>query len=107
MAITFSIAFAVSFFGVGLFSHPNVLAQAEPFYKGKTLRVIVAFSPGGAYDTWARMITKHLDKYIPGNPAIIVSKHAGRGFDYRCKLPLQYRGARWLNSRPNFLGALF
>jgi tripartite-type tricarboxylate transporter receptor subunit TctC len=57
----------------------NLGAQPEPFYKGQTLRVIVAFTPGGAYDTWARMITKHLDKYIPGNPTIVVQNMPGAG----------------------------
>ena len=33
-----------------LFLGDRVEAQSEPFYKGKTLRVIVGFSPGGAYD---------------------------------------------------------
>jgi tripartite-type tricarboxylate transporter receptor subunit TctC len=79
MSIMFSLAFAVSFFAVNLFSHSDVLAQAEAFYKGKNLRVIVAFSPGGAYDTWARMITKHMDKYIPGGPSIVVQNMPGAG----------------------------
>jgi tripartite-type tricarboxylate transporter receptor subunit TctC len=67
------------FFGSGLFLSDKSSAQVEPFYKGKTLRVIVAFSPGGAYDTWARMITKHLGKYIPGNPILVVQNMPGAG----------------------------
>ena len=62
-----------------LFFGDKIEAQGEPFYKGKTLRVIVAFSPGGAYDTWARMITKHLGRYIPGNPILIVQNMSGAG----------------------------
>lgn len=57
----------------------RVGAQVETFYQGKTLRVIVAFSPGGAYDTWARMIIKHLGKYIPGNPNLVVQNMPGGG----------------------------
>ncbi|MBM4299784.1 MAG: hypothetical protein FJ143_18735 [Deltaproteobacteria bacterium] len=55
------------------------LGQVDEAYRGKTLRVIVAFSPGGAYDTWARMIAKHLGKYIPGNPNLIVQNMPGAG----------------------------
>ncbi|HVH90101.1 MAG TPA: tripartite tricarboxylate transporter substrate-binding protein [Candidatus Acidoferrum sp.] len=66
-------------FDCSLLPADNLSAQAEPFYKGQTLRVIVAFTPGGAYDTWARMITKHLDKYIPGNPMIVVQNMPGAG----------------------------
>ena len=66
-------------FGSGSVAVNRSLAQVENVYKGKTLRVIVAFSPGGAYDTWARMITKHLGKYIPGNPNLIVQNMPGAG----------------------------
>jgi tripartite-type tricarboxylate transporter receptor subunit TctC len=74
-----TILFVLCLFGCSLLPADNLNAQAEPFYKGQTLRVIVAFTPGGAYDTWARMITKHLDKYIPGNPTIVVQNMPGAG----------------------------
>ena len=64
---------------VSLFLGDRVEAQGEPFYKGKTLRVIVGFSPGGAYDIWARMIAKHLGRYIPGNPILTVQNMPGAG----------------------------
>ncbi|MFQ5849614.1 MAG: Bug family tripartite tricarboxylate transporter substrate binding protein [Candidatus Binatia bacterium] len=54
-------------------------AGAAGFYEGKTLRLIVGTSPGGGYDTYARAIARHLDKYIPGNPAIIVQNMPGAG----------------------------
>ena len=47
------------------------------FYHGKTLRIIVGFTPGGGYDQYSRLIGRHLSKYIPGNPAIIVDNMAG------------------------------
>jgi len=49
------------------------------FYKGKTVRIIVGFSAGGGYDAYSRLIGRHLGKYIPGNPAIIVDNMAGAG----------------------------
>jgi tripartite-type tricarboxylate transporter receptor subunit TctC len=69
----------VGLFGSGLFFSDRLSAQPEPFYKGKTVRLIVGFSPGGAYDTWARMITKHYGKYIPGNPTLMVQNMPGAG----------------------------
>jgi tripartite-type tricarboxylate transporter receptor subunit TctC len=57
----------------------DLKAQSEPFYKGKTIRVIVAFSPGGGYDLWARLITRYMDRYIPGNPNFIVQNMPGAG----------------------------
>jgi len=62
-----------------IFPASMALAQ-EPFYKGKALRIIVATSPGGGYDTYSRAIARHLGKHIPGNPAIIVENMPGAGF---------------------------
>jgi tripartite-type tricarboxylate transporter receptor subunit TctC len=55
-----------------------VYAQ-EPFYKGKTVRIVVGFSPGGGFDTYSRAIARHLGRHIPGNPAIIVENMTGAG----------------------------
>jgi tripartite-type tricarboxylate transporter receptor subunit TctC len=55
-----------------------ILAQ-EPFYKGKTIRLIVGLAPGGGYDTYSRLIARHMSKYIPGNPAIVVENMDGAG----------------------------
>ena len=71
--------FLLGLLGWSVFAGDELSAQVEPFYKGKTVRVIVAFTPGGAYDTWARMITKHLDKYIPGSPTLVVQNMPGAG----------------------------
>lgn len=49
------------------------------FYRGKTVRIIVGFSAGGGYDQYSRVIGRHLSKYIPGNPAIIVDNMTGAG----------------------------
>jgi tripartite-type tricarboxylate transporter receptor subunit TctC len=52
----------------------------EPFYKGKTIRLIVATTAGGGYDTYSRTIARHFGKHIPGNPTIIVDNMPGAGF---------------------------
>jgi tripartite-type tricarboxylate transporter receptor subunit TctC len=49
------------------------------FYRGKTVRIIVGFSAGGGYDQYSRLIGRHLSKYIPGNPNVIVDNMAGAG----------------------------
>ena len=41
-------------------------ASDDDFYKGKTIRLIVAFSAGGGYDAYSRAIGRHLGKHIPG-----------------------------------------
>ena len=56
----------------------NVSAQTS-FFEGKTVRILVGFSPGGAYDVWARVIAQYMGKYIPGNPAFVVQNMTGGG----------------------------
>lgn len=51
----------------------------EPFFKGKTIRIIVGFSPGGGYDTYSRVIARHIGRHIPGNPTVIVENMTGAG----------------------------
>jgi tripartite-type tricarboxylate transporter receptor subunit TctC len=50
---------------------------AAPYYEGKTIRVIVGFSAGGGFDTYSRLIARHMSKHIPGNPAIVVENMTG------------------------------
>lgn len=54
-------------------------AATDEFYQGKTVRLIVAFSPGGGFDTYSRAIARHLGKHIPGNPTIVVENMTGAG----------------------------
>jgi tripartite-type tricarboxylate transporter receptor subunit TctC len=54
-------------------------AVADEFYKGKTIRFIVGFSAGGGFDTYSRMIARHIGKHIPGNPDTIVENMTGAG----------------------------
>jgi tripartite-type tricarboxylate transporter receptor subunit TctC len=56
----------------------NLHAQAD-FYKGKTIRVVIGYSPGGTNDLWARAIARFWSKHIPGNPDIIVQNMPGAG----------------------------
>ena len=63
---------------ISLFLSADLSAQ-EAFYKGKTVRMIVAFSPGGGFDTYTRAIGRHIGKHIPGNPSVIVENITGAG----------------------------
>ena len=49
------------------------------FYNGKTIRIVVGLSSGGGYDRAARMLARHMGKYIPGNPSIVVQNMPGAG----------------------------
>ena len=52
-------------------------ARAADFYQGKTLTVIIGFAPGGGVDTTARVVTRHLVRFIPGQPALVVQNMEG------------------------------
>src|SRR5688572_8320415 len=64
---------------ISLFWGSAAQAQATPFYKDKTIRIIVGFTAGGLYDQYARILSRHMPKYIPGNPNIIVQNMPGAG----------------------------
>jgi tripartite-type tricarboxylate transporter receptor subunit TctC len=61
--------------GSGLASAQDV----ADFYRGKTVTIQVGTSAGGGYDSYARLLGRHLGKYIPGNPAIAVQNRPGGG----------------------------
>jgi tripartite-type tricarboxylate transporter receptor subunit TctC len=49
------------------------------FYKGKTIELDIGLSVGGAYDAYARMLSRTMGKYIPGNPSIVPKTMEGAG----------------------------
>ncbi len=49
------------------------------FYRGKTIRIVVGFAPGGAFDVYSRILAKYLPKYLPGSPTVIVENRPGAG----------------------------
>jgi tripartite-type tricarboxylate transporter receptor subunit TctC len=54
-------------------------AQAQPFFEGKTITIITSTGAGGGYDVTARLVARHLPRYIPGNPTMIVQNMPGGG----------------------------
>ena len=55
-------------------------AQAqEPFYKGKTIDLIIGYPTGGSNDVYARLLSTHLGKHIPGNPSVVPRNMPGAG----------------------------
>jgi tripartite-type tricarboxylate transporter receptor subunit TctC len=53
--------------------------SVEEFYKGKRITITVGYGPGGGYDVFARLVARHMGKYIPGNPQIVVQNMPGAG----------------------------
>ena len=70
---------ALSFIAVfTLLSLAPQTGEAQPSrYAGKTVRIVVGYSPGGGYDATARILARHLPKHIPDKPNIIVQNMPG------------------------------
>jgi tripartite-type tricarboxylate transporter receptor subunit TctC len=49
------------------------------FYKGKQIRMVVGTEAGQDYDTWARLVARHMRPYIPGNPNFVIENMPGAG----------------------------
>ena len=56
-----------------------VRRQRDPFYQGKSIKIIVGFTSGGFYDRWSRLLARYVPKYLPGNPEMIVQNMPGAG----------------------------
>jgi tripartite-type tricarboxylate transporter receptor subunit TctC len=60
-------------------AQPTWAADESDYYRGKTITIIIPIGPGGAYDAYARLVSRHLGKHISGNPAIIARNMPGGG----------------------------
>ena len=58
---------------------PCTASAQTPFYQGKTLSLIVGYSPGGTYDLTTRLVSRHIGKHIAGDPATNVQNLPGAG----------------------------
>ena len=61
---------------------PVSTAQAQSvaeFYRGKSIELDISSSVGGGYDAYARLLARHLGRFIPGNPAVVPKNMEGAG----------------------------
>ena len=71
-----------AFAAVAIALLPSSAAFAQSpaeFYKGKSIELYIAYSAGGGYDLYARMLARHLGRHIPGNPQIVPKNMEGAG----------------------------
>src|SRR5262249_29731571 len=67
------------FVAVGLVAPARAPPPVENFYKGKQINLIVGSGPGGGYAVVARLLARHLGRYVAGNPNIVVQNMPGAG----------------------------
>ena len=72
--------------GCGLAALVPVLAAAStpaaaqaPTLAGKAVTMVIGFGPGGGYDSWGRVMARHIGKHLPGNPTVIPQNMPGGG----------------------------
>ena len=81
---------AIAFFGGLILSATAARADAvEDFYKGKKISLYVGYTAGGGYDVYARLLSRHMGRFMPGQPGLVVQNMPGAG---------SVRLANWLNS---------
>jgi tripartite-type tricarboxylate transporter receptor subunit TctC len=65
---------------LALLASVPIPARAEPaFFNGKSVKIIVGMPPGGGVDSYARLVQRHLARFVPGAPAIVVQNMPGAG----------------------------
>ncbi len=72
------LAFGALVAGAVAFSGPATAATGADYYNGKTVTWIVATSPGGGHDYFARLMSRHMEKALPGS-TFVVKNRPGAG----------------------------
>lgn len=58
---------------------PALAQSGADFYKGRQLTIMVGFPPGGGYDIYARVLARHISRFVPGGPTVVVQNMPGAG----------------------------
>lgn len=70
-------------------SGPVMAQDAASYFKGKQVRLTVGFTPGGGYDAYTRLLSRHYSRHIPGEPEMIVVNMPGAS---------SFKSVQYLNS---------
>src|SRR5262245_61569420 len=66
-------------FAVVTWSSTPIWAQGSPDLAGRTVNVIIGFGPGSGYDTWGRIVARHIGRHLPGKPTVVPQNMPGAG----------------------------
>ena len=70
--ILFGAAFVTS-------AHAASADAVEDFYKGKSITIMIGYGAGGSDDLWARLLGRHMNRFMPGNPTVVPQNVPGAG----------------------------
>src|SRR6266436_2929279 len=72
MSVRHEILAASAAIAAALWYPPATWAQSvAQFYSGRSLELDISSSVGGGYDAYARMLARHIGRFIPGNPVVV------------------------------------
>ncbi len=72
----FRTALAVLLTLVAADAHAQSVAE---FYRGKSITMLIGYTAGGGYDLYARVLSRHMPRHIPGNPQMVPQNMPGAG----------------------------
>jgi tripartite-type tricarboxylate transporter receptor subunit TctC len=58
---------------------PATADEIADFYSGKTVRLVIGYGAGGGYDTYAKLLARHIGEHIPGKPTVVAQNMPGAG----------------------------
>jgi tripartite-type tricarboxylate transporter receptor subunit TctC len=64
---------------MGFAAAPARAQSVEEFYSDRVLELYIGFSVGGGYDAYGRLLARHIGKFLPGNPTVVVVNMDGAG----------------------------
>jgi tripartite-type tricarboxylate transporter receptor subunit TctC len=79
MGTTTTTAVAVGLAAALLASAPTQAQPVSDFYRGKTLRMLIGYGPGGGYDIYGRLVAEFLPRHLPGTPTMVTQNMPGAG----------------------------
>lgn len=69
----------IAFASAAISAGPSQADEIADFYRGRTIQVVVGYGPGGGNDVYARLLARHMGRYIPGGPGLVVQNMPGAG----------------------------
>src|SRR6516225_6915907 len=70
---------AAALVAAALSALPIQAQTVADFYRGKTLRMLIGYGPGGGYDIYGRLVAEFLPRHVPGTPTIVTQNMPGAG----------------------------
>ena len=65
--------------GAALLCAPAQAQIGRGVLQGQDYRLIIGYTPGGGYDSYARLVARHMGTHIPGKPQIVPRNMPGGG----------------------------